>query len=228
MKATLATIVTAVIIGGGGTFLWLYYGGFEGEQAKAIHFIDVYGDYLEIVSEVETLVHIPGSEKNSYRSELLSLLNSILTKKMNPEQRDELARLAFSNLDTISQEVNSAQTAQTALYVALQELDDTARSFVSVDLRKKATNIVSVTRKRAEITARITTILSEINEHTYAIITRILSEQGELTDAHIIEINNATGIAEERFEMLGALYVDLEERKGETETLFVVFVESAI
>lgn len=227
MRKILYTIVGAILLGGGGTFLWLYYGGFEGEQGKVVAYIDQYGAYSEIAEQVELLVHLPGTEGNTDRAELLALLESILTKDMEKEKREELARLAYTNLSSIKKEIDAAQIAQARLYEVLQDLDNVSRMFNSMNLRKQASEIVVMARRRAEISARITSILSETNEQTYAIITRILAEKGELSSSHIMEINDATSAAEKRFATLGDLYTELLSKKNEMSEMFKNFATSA-
>lgn len=228
MKKIIITIVVALILGGGGTFAWMYYGGFESESSEAIAFIDTYGDYTEVADRVELLVNMPGTESNSARKELLTLLESILTKKMSPEKRDSLSRLAYSNLTTLEKEVDAAQSAQAQLYEELQKLDTAAKQFDAIDLQKRATEIVVIARKRAEISARITSILSETNDQTHAIVTRILAEKGKLSQDHIIEINETTQEATARFETLEGLYNTLLEKKDEMDKAFSEFVQVAI
>lgn len=224
----LATLFVALLVGGGGTFLWLYYGGFEGERSTAIAFIDAYGEYAEVAEEVEHLVYLPGTKGNTERSELLALLNSILTEDLEPERRATLARLAFANLDGIKKEIDSAQIAQAKLYLVLQDLDNASREFSSIELRRHVDGIVTMARKRAELSAHITSILSEINEQTYAIITRILADEGVLSAEHISAINSATAEAEKRFALLEGLYVELLAKKEEMDTAFAVFTQQAI
>ncbi len=224
----LITILIAVLLGGGGTFLWVYYGGFEEEKSEAVAFIDMYGEYNEVAEQVEFLVHLPGTENNTDRAELFSLLSSMLTETMEPVRREELARLAYTNLDALKKEVDAAQIAQAKLYDALQELELAANSFKSIELRTKAGEIVLLSRKRAEVSARITSVLSETNEQTHSIITRILSEEGVLSHQHIIEINATTESAEERFATLEGLYSQLIRMKEEVDTLFTEFVQAAL
>jgi hypothetical protein len=222
MKGIILTLLVAALLGGGGTFLWKYYGGFSGEHGEVVAFINTYGEYVDVAEEVEFLVHLPGTEGNADRGELLALLEAILTKEMTAERRGELARLAFSNLDVLKKEIDAAQVAQAKLYEVLQDLDVAARSFTSMDLHARATEIVDLARKRAEVSSRITSILSEINDHTYAIITQILDDQGELTNSHITAINTSTTEAEERFDTLSALYeqlIDLREEVTEKTAL---------
>jgi hypothetical protein len=224
----LATLLFALLIGGGGTFLWLYYGGFEGEKSTAIAFIDVYGEYSAIANSVESLVHLPGTKGNTERSELLALLNSILTEDLEPERRATLARLAFANLDGIKKEIDSAQIAQAKLYQVLQDLDNASREFSSIELRGHVEEIVTMARKRAELSAHITSILSEINEQTYAIITRILADEGALSAEHVSSINSVTADAEKRFVLLEGLYVELVAKKEEMDKAFVQFTQQAL
>ncbi len=228
MKTLFITIFIAILLGGGGTFLWIFYGGFGNERDVAMEFIEVYGDYTDIVNRVEYFVHLPGTENNSDRRELLTLLNSILTDNIEPERREELARLAFTNLDVLKKEVDSAQIYQARLYKVLQKLDEASRKFSSVDLRNRAMNIVALARKRAEISSRITSVLSETNEQTYAIITRILEEKGKLTNEHIIQINETTDVAEERFASLELLYAEIMKKKEEMNSEFNDFIKVAM
>ncbi len=225
---TFIIVILALILGGGGTFLWLYYGGFNNEKKEAMSFIDAYGNYSEIADAVEKLVNLPGTEGNRDRAELFSLLTSILTEKMEPVKRERLARLAYSNLDTIKKEIDTAQLEQAKLYQVIQEFDNASRSFSSIVLQNRSKKIITLARKRAELTARITSVLSETNEQTYAIITRILQEKGDLSEAHIKEINASTEYAEKRFHSLESLYKELLEKKKEMEDEFNEFVKVAI
>lgn len=224
----LATLLFALLIGGGGTYVWLYYGGFGGERGTAVAFIEVYGDYIEVAEEVEHLVYLPGTEGNTDRAELLALLNSILTEELEPERRSTLARLAFANLDGIKKEIDSAQIAQAKLYTELQDLDNASREFSSIELRRYVEELVTMARKRAELSARITSILSEINEQTYTIITRILADNGVLSQEHISAINNTTAEAEKRFSVLEGLYTELRTKKEEMDKMFLQFTQQAI
>ena len=228
MRAILTTITLGILLGGGGVYAWHYYGGFSDERREAVIFIDAYGAYADTAEEVERLVHLPGTEGNADRAELLTLLNSILTENIEASRREELTRLAFNNLTAIKKEIDAAQAAQAKLYEDLQELDNASRVFHGIALQKDASSVVLLARKRAELTARITAILSEINDHTYAIITQVLADGGELTQDHIRAINNTTAGAEERFETLTSLYEELAVKQTELEKQFAEFVTRAI
>jgi len=227
MRFLLVTIL-AIAIGGGTAYAWLYYGGFAGEKEQAIAFIDVYGAYSEVVREVETLVHAPGTEGNNSRAELETLLTKILTEEMDAEHRYTLTELAKTHLDTLKGEVDRAQSAQAELYERLQELDNSARTFSGMQVREKADAVVQLARKRAELTARITSVLSETHDQTSAIIARILREQGELTQAHIQYINDITAKAEERHATLSELYTELSVGQRTQSETFQSFVNTAL
>jgi hypothetical protein len=224
----LLTILIAILIGGGGAYAWRYYGGFGGEKGTAVAFVEAYGTYEEVSNEVERLVHLPGVANNDARAELLRLLSAILTESMEPGERETLARIAFTHLDTMKREIDAAQAAQARLYAVLQDFDNASRVFRGIELRTHASNIVLIARKRAELSARITSILSETNDHTYAIITRILADHGELTQEHIATINDATRQAEDRFATLEGLYYELVQKKKELEGAFTQFTRVAL
>ncbi len=228
MRAALITIVLAALLGGGGVYAWLYYGGFGGEKGTAVAFIDSYGAYAEVADQVDAYTHLPGTGDNVNRQELQSLLTSILTENMEDGHRAELARLAYADLDALKKEVDQAQAAQAKLYQVLQDLDNASRVFHGIDLRTKAAEIVTMARARTELSARITSVLSETNDQTYAIITRILSDNGALTDAHKTEINDATDEAEKRFDTLKQLYDQLIAKKADLDRSFQSFAHAAI
>ncbi len=228
MRAVLLTICLALLVGGGGVYAWLYYGGFGGEKDVAIAFIDVYGDYADVAHTVDQLVHLPGTEGNVDRVELESLLEDMLTGDVGKERRDTLARLAYQNVDTLKKEIDAAQTAQAQVYERLQDLDNMARQFVGVRVRAAAADIVLTARTRTELTARITSILSEINTHTHAIVTQILEDEGELTDVHVAAMNAVTQRAEERHATLASLYDTLLRTSEELETAMKHFVSIAL
>jgi len=228
MRAILVTIVISALLGGGGVYAWQYYGGFKEEKTNAIAFINAYGDYAAVAREVENLAHVPGVEGNNDRKELERLLTSLLTEQLSAPRREELARLAYNNLQALKREVDIAQTKQAGLYTAMEGLDTVAKTFDGAGVRERALAIVAGARKRAELSARITSTLSEMNEQTHSIITRILEEKGELSQEHIHYINEGTAYAEERFETLSDLYVELQAKKGESESLFAQFVKDAV
>jgi hypothetical protein len=228
MRIILTTILVSALLGGGGVYAWRYFGGFSGEEQEAIAFIDAYGAYADVAGQVDALVHRPGSEGNTDRSELLTLLSSILTERMDAVRREELARLAFNNLTALKKEIDGAQAAQARLYEGLQQLDAASRIFKSIARQRDAADIVRLARERAELTARITAILSEINDHTYAIITKILSDGGELTQEHIQAINATTAGAEERFETLTGVYDALGAKQKTLEAEVTAFAQSAL
>jgi hypothetical protein len=228
MRAIFITIVVSALLGGGGVYAWHYFGGFEGEKTHAIAFINTYGDYAAIAREVEELVHLPGIEGNNDRAELERLLTSLLTETLTSSRREELARLAYNNLAVLRREVDTAQIKQAQLYTVLEELDTSSKLFTGAGIEKQAGDIVAGARKRAELSARITSVLSEMNEQTYAIITRILEDKGELTQEHAQYINETTAYAEERFSTLSGLYTELQQKTLETETKFTVFVHDAV
>jgi len=228
MRSLLITIMFSLAIGAGGTYAWLYFGGFSGEKETAVAFVDAYGNYADIADRVETLVHVPTAGGNDSREELHKLLSTMLTDAMDTEKRESLARIAFVHLDTIKKEIDAAQAVQASLYQVLQDFDNAARSFSGIDLGRQSMAIVGIARKRAEISSRITSILSETNEQTYAIITRILAEKGALSPEHITEINAATADAEKRFDTLAELYAELVTKHEELERAFGDFIKDAI
>jgi hypothetical protein len=221
-------LLLSTLIGGGATYAWHYYGGFAGEKGTSVAFVEAYGTYVEVSGRVEALVHAPGTAGNSSRQELLALLNSILTDTLSPSERASLARIAFTHLDAIKKEIDAAQASQAKLYAVLQDFDNASRVFRGIELRTQATEIVALARKRAELTSRITAILSETNDHTYAIITRILGEEGALSPEHMTAINDATALAEERYATLEALYAELIAHKTALDRAFAEFTRTAI
>lgn len=228
MRILVLAIVLIGLLGGGGFFAYHYYGGFGAERGPAVAFVDAYGNYNEVASEVETLVHAPSAGENADRAALLSLLNSILVDDLEPQGRDSLAREAFAKLDAIKQDVDAAQSAQARLYSTLTDLENAVGTFHGVRLRDSATHIVGLARARTETAAHITSVLAETNEQTYSIITRILADGGQLTNEHTQAINDATSGAQTRHDELAGLYSDLMVQRESLDQAFQQFVAVAI
>lgn len=228
MRIVLITLILATTLGGGVAYAWVYYGGFVGEGSTGIAFIEVYGDYAEVANRVEMMVHVPGVAENENRGDLLSLLSTILTEDIDDTERERLARIAFSHVDTMKKEIDQAQAGQAELYRVLQDLGNAAAQFRGLEAQDLAGTVVSQARERAELSSRITSILSETNDHTYAIVTQILEEKGSLSDEHVQAINAATTGAEDRFDDLTRLYNDLIQRRADVETSMQTFAEKVI
>lgn len=227
MRILLGTMLL-LLLTAGGVYAWFYYGGFGGDKGEAVAFIDAYSTYGETAARVEALVHQPSTANNGSRGELNGLLETILTEDVTVGRRDTLARLAFKHLAVLRDEVDAAQSAQAALYEHLQVMDDVLAQIDGGQMRAQGQEIVVAARKRAELTARITSVLSETNDQTENIITRILGEGGELTDEHIVAINESTEKAEGRHATLTRLYEELAQQQAQVEVMFTLFVDSAL
>lgn len=222
------TLLCALMLGGGGAYAWLYYGGFEGERSSVVGFIDAYSTYDVSATRVAALVHSPSTEKNSDRSELLALLQDILTGTLTNDEREALARVAFTHLDSIQKGIADAAVAQDELYLNIQNLDTMSRIFTGMRAREQAHDLVSLARACAETSARIIANLSETHEHTYAIITRVLEDGGELTDEHKRSINAITTEAETRHAELEAHYTSFVAQRDSLTMAFDQFVHDLL
>lgn len=221
----LALLIIATLIGGG---LWYYYGDIHGEPTATVAFVEAYGEYEEVATQVEKLINAPAAGGNSARQALLSLLSSILTGEQTPEEREQSARAAFAELEQLRREVDAAQAAQASIYSRLDALSVAAQGFRAKRYVDEAQGIVVLSRQRVELGSQITSILAETNEHTYAIITRILDEKGNLSQAHIVDINAATDAAEVRFETLNTRYQELAAKRDEASARFNALVRTAL
>jgi len=221
-------IIVLLLLAGGAVYAGLYFGGFGNDKNGAVVFIDAYSIYGETATQVEQLVHQPSTVQNGSRTELNALLETILTEDVTAQRRDTLARLAFKHLAVLRDEVDEAQSAQAQLYEHLQRMDDALAQIDGGQMRAQGQEIVVAARKRAELAARITSVLSETNDQTENIITRILGDGGNLTDEHIVAINESTEKAEGRHATLTRLYDEIAEQQKQIERMFTLFVDSAL
>lgn len=224
----LGIILIAILFGGGGTYLWVYYGGFEGERTSVVAFIDAYSAYDIAASQVADLVHDPGTTRNTDRSNLLALLERILTAPLEANERAKLARVAYGHLDSIQNDIAEAKKAHEELYAIIQDLDNMSRIFRGVRAGEQASGLVSLARERAETSARIIANLSETHEYTYAIITRVLEDEGALTDEHKQSINTITSEAESRHAALEEQYERFMAQGEALDLAFDQFVHDTL
>ena len=221
-------VVCAALLGGGSVFAWWYFGGFGHEQGTSIAFVNAYSTYTEIAAQLEELVYVPGVEANVARQELLVLLNAILTETMEPTEREVLARTAFARVDTVKKEIDAARGMQDKLYQALQDLDNAGRQFRGERYRVRAHAVTERARDRAECSSRITSLLADMNDHAYAIVTKIIADHGALTAEHVTSINEKTDEAQQRFDTLTSLYTELGRLRAETEHALKEFTDTTL
>jgi hypothetical protein len=71
-------------------------------------------------------------------------------------------------------------------------------------------DVVTLAQSQAAIIADIRGLSYRANFHTAQIFSRIVDDQGSLTDAHIAELNNLIPKVEDQFDQRSNLYSELE------------------
>lgn len=208
--------------------MWHYYGGFAGDDAGAVMFINAYGEYADVAQRADALTHAPTVEENTSRSDLYASLAAMLTEAQADDVREVRARAAFAQLDQLKREVDAAQAAQADLLAAQEAMGEAARALKSARLRVRAQEIVEAAGVRSAVSAKITGLLSHANDESYAIITRVLEEKGALSQEHIIRINSITTAAETRHDELTAAYDELVRAEELIQSSFAAFVAEAL
>lgn len=221
-------IVALLVLMGGGAYAWYYFGGFDGDDAGAIAFIDAYGAYSEAALKVDALTHAPTVEQNEGRVDLLERLTSILTGTLTAAERESQARAAFGDLDALKREIDAAQAAHGDLYKTQRDLEAAGVRLANARSEAVAKEILALARSRTELAISITSLVSENHDHMYAILTRILDERGELSQEHVIQINASTDGAEARRDELERSYEELVRIEAETRATFARFVAVAM
>jgi flagellar motility protein MotE (MotC chaperone) len=156
---------------------------------------------------------------------LNKILTSILDEKITEEERLSLSIAGADPLAVIRLEIDAIKTSREELELSTDVLSMRAKKVSGIRLRKKANELVILTKKRNEIIKEIETISYKMNDITKEIFQGIARDNGKLTDDRIRALNKQVPEAEKDFDRLNELYRTLKESKGELKIAYNKFIK---
>lgn len=184
-------------------------------------FNDSYGIFIETFKQHESSVFLPGSGNNPSRQELNVILEKVLTKTISAEERLSDSLLGLEKVKEVRKQIDELTKTGTLFDKATNQLEKKIKTLPNNKV-KHAKMIVRSAREYNEVTHDIENFLYVINDDGKEIFERIIAEDGNLSEDHIITLNEHIPEAETNFDALSFLYNDLTDIKTEVETNYSI------
>ncbi len=207
-----------IIVGIAIVFVVLLVAGWSIFRAQSSEeFSEKYMTYKALADAHETAAYLPGSPTNPIRQELNTVLSQVLTSGLSMEERlrhaeNGLALLKISErqIDAIGEHAEVVDRSILALEHSLP------MSVIGTGMEE----VIELAKRRAAIIADIRGLSYRANFHTSEILSRIVQDEGKLTDAHVIDLNAQIPQVEEQFDARANLYSELEGIDGQLERAY--------
>ena len=204
-----------------GVLLFLFWGVgnlFLRSDIKDPHLFNTsYAVLIEALEHHEVAIFLPGSGNNSTRQDLNIILEKVLTKTTIKEERLSGSLLGLKKIGEVKKQIDEIIKTGTCLNKATNQLEKTINILPKKE-REYAKEIILSVKKYQEKTREIKNILYAINNDGKGIFERIITEDGILSEDHIIALNEHIPEAENNFDTLSFLYLDLIKIKEKIET----------
>lgn len=208
-----ALLVLCIALLGFCIFLYL------GMYAHA-RFDDAYAVYAVESKKHNENAFLPGASGNPLRRELNKVLAEVLGKQMTAPERLALSNRGLLLLQGIERQIGAINDSSAAVQEALSDMDRQAQSFSNGYARGPMLEIVTLAKDELRFIEDIRGLSYRTNFHTAEIFNRVVADHGELTDAHIQELNDQLPKVEEQFNLRANLYTELERTSYKIEQIF--------
>jgi hypothetical protein len=179
----------------------------------SFRFSQSFGEYAALADEHSNAAFFVGALDNPMRQELNRILSEVLGRNMSAAERLQLAERGLALLDETEVQIDGLGTIADRVKKAIDALEAES-AFGS---RRE---LISLARERLDVIADIRGLSYRANYHTAEIFRRIARDNGELTDAHVTELNGQLPMVEEQFNERSNLYNELEQLNAEIVQTF--------
>jgi hypothetical protein len=210
----LASVVAIVVV--------MLTSGVRVEESSVDTFALAYEDYRAVADEHEYAAYVPGLAQNITRQELDRILSHVLTEQIGDAERLEYSKSGIKLIKELEEQIDNIGTTGLLTVSLIDKLEDSASE---TDKRKRAQaeEIIEMAKERTEIISDIRGLSYRANHHTEEIFARIISDDGKLTDSHIVYLNNQILEAQEQFDKKTDLYNELRNLSNQLENKYTSF-----
>jgi hypothetical protein len=197
------------------------------EGGVAIGVVDAYAEYRELAERERALISVPGQGGTTGRQALHSIFVRLLTEEMDDTARLALAESGRNDLSQLRKNIDEATVLREEIVWAIDAFKRVSGELRIGELQKTAGLMQREMEQRQVLVNDITATLYAINGHAGEIIDEIIEHDGTLSAEHIIKINEATTMAEQRFDRLQGSYRAFTESDAALEVHAKHFVARA-
>jgi hypothetical protein len=157
----------------------------------------------------------PGSASSPARQELNSILMQTLSPHTSSSTRLELASRGLVVLNTIDKEINLIGVRTPSVLATISEMVEHQMGFVpGSDLHSYAEDLIGYATSKQDLIETVVDTTTEMNLSAQIIFDRIIHDDGALTEAHILELNEQVDGTEILFDRLSRSYMQIQELNG--------------
>lgn len=179
-------------------FLFFSYRFYFAHQFK-----QSYDAYAKLSDIHVTAAFTPATEANPLRQELNRALADVLATELPRAERLARAERGVVLLNELEKQIDAIGDAGEAVSKEIERMEARATG-------AERKEIVDLALERARIIGDIRGLSYRASYHTADIFKRIIEGNGELTAAHVEDLNNQIPLVEEQFDRRTALYTELE------------------
>jgi hypothetical protein len=172
--------------------------------------MDGYSAYSVVAKQHRDAAFFVANEQNPVREELNRLLTDVLEETIPDGERLVKARRGLELLSMSERSIDAIGDIAVVNDQALLLLEGRSHLWVLWWWHAPMRDVVTLAQSQAAIIADIRGLSYRANFHTAQIFSRIVDDQGSLTDAHIAELNNLIPKVEDQFDQRSNLYSELE------------------
>lgn len=171
-------------------------------------FAYAYAAYASSAARHDSAAFIPAMAENPLRKELNAALSDVLGTSMAPDARITRAREGLGLLKDAEAQIDLIEDAGIATQERVARMEE-SMSMVGQLHRSYLRDIIQLSRARLDIIADIRGLSYRANHHTEEIFARVIEDKGELSTAHVAELNRLIPSVEAQFDTRSNLYDDL-------------------
>jgi len=171
------------------------------------------------LDEEITSAHLPGSGTNESRQQLNTIFNRLLMEHMSTDERILLSRQGMELLAITREEISRVTIHLITSEGSLEELEKMEFSGNRSEMAL-LDDYIDRAHTINHVVSTITTLLTRLNDHSNSILKRIIADDGQLTPAHVTDLNTQTPLAEGNFDDLTYSYSRLEKLWEQQKALY--------
>lgn len=205
-KRSLAALALCLVLVGGFVYL---------ATRSSSRFESEYAAYAVLAKEQEDAAYLPAAPNNPVREELASDLAQALDQNTSAPARLKFTQDGLDRIKELEAQVDAIGDAGDKANVAIAQMQvDALKDFSSSGVTHE---IIELAKQRSAVIEDIRGLSYRADFETSKIFDRIVSDKGELTAAHVADLNDEIPLVEEQFNQRSSLYTELTSLSAEID-----------
>lgn len=187
-------------------------------QRSAASFAAMYEEYASLAAEADNAAFLPGAQNNPVRQQLNTVLQELLFERTSRERRLELVGVGLELLEKSKEQLDLLTVRKDAADAQAARMQVSVLN--AVNAASEAKMLVAYAKERSALISDIRAYSFKANFEMQQIFDRIREDEGQLTNAHIAQLNSQVPKVEREFDKRSTLYRALEEVGGRMDDTY--------